>query len=868
MTAVRLWPHQQAAADAVDAQLADHRSTLVVCATGGGKTTTGAEIIRRRRPLGRVLWLAHREELIHQAARRIHGHTGFSVGIEMASDHARLLDDVVCASVQTLARVKRRDVFAPDHFALVIVDECFPAGTLVGGRQIEAITVGDVVPSFDEATGLLVQRRVTATMRNPARKLVRVVTDRGAILCTAGHPFFEKFGWRAAGDLLCGDMVLCTTREDSLRPMPTGDGAAPKGQSGAAVLRRVQEAACGREGTADHAAMPSMPSAGDGFLAGAERVDARAPGPGVLLGGAQEGAYGAAVGGDHGGHQPKARLGPHEGGQPDALAGSSRSHADHAARDGVEADGARRQWDRPDSAATTTGVGTGMADGSRGKDGRQAQRGGRVPDELQDRHRQQGAEGGDRGGRQIPLQPQGSGRQEGQLLAWARVDCVEVLEPGGDGTFGGVCPDGAVYNLEVEGTHTYVAGGFVVHNCHHAPSKTYRTILDHFPDAKVVGLTATPDRGDGVAMARVFESVAHVYEIRDAIRDGFLCRIKQRAIQVEGFDLRGVRTTAGDLNEGDLEALLLDPELLQQVGAAIVDAAGARPTMVFAVTVAHAHALAATISGFEAGTARALDGGSAPELRKATLADFRDGKFKRLVNCALFTEGFDEPTIACVAVARPTKSRAFYAQMLGRGLRSLAGKPDCLILDFQGNAGRHRLIGPTDVLGGADVDPAVKKKADAALAARPDLDLLTALETAARELAEERRAKLLALANYRSVEVDPFDLVEAMFGLPEKADGAGLESNVVYLAQHARGIAADRMKPSDVALVATALRQRLREGRCSFAQARCLARAGLPFDVDGATASRAITALAANGWQPTPAIRAMFTPARVPPVNP
>lgn len=396
----------------------------------------------------------------------------------------------------------------------------------------------------------------------------------------------------------------------------------------------------------------------------------------------------------------------------------------------------------------------------------------------------------------------------------------------------------------------------IVDEAHHAPARTYRTILDHFPHARVVGITATPDRGDKVAMARAFESVAHVYAIRDAIRDGYLCPVRQRAIHVEGLDLSRVRTTAGDLNEGDLEAVLLDPDLLQAVAGAIVDAAGSRKTMIFGVTVAHAHALAAALNGYEPESARACDGGTETEIRRSTLASFAAGKFRRLVNCALWTEGFDEPSIECVAVVRPTKSRALYTQMVGRGTRIHPGKRDLLILDFQGNAGRHSLACPIDILGGADVDPAVKAKASRAMAERPGLDVLTAIEQATRELAEERRRRMLDLASYRAVDVDPFELVDATLGVVAADDGTSYEANLAYLKRHAPGLQADRIKPTQAAQLAATLRQRAADGRATFAQVRCLQRAGLPYEVDRATASEAIDALAANGWKPTEELRA------------
>lgn len=223
---------------------------------------------------------------------------------------------------------------------------------------------------------------------------------------------------------------------------------------------------------------------------------------------------------------------------------------------------------------------------------------------------------------------------------------------------------GTVQTLSKERRRSTLAPDFfglvIVDEAHHAVADTYGSVIDYFAGAKVLGVTATPDRGDGAAMRQVFESVAYVYEIRDAIEQGYLCQIRQKAVRIEGLDLSSVRTVAGDLNEGDLEGVMLDDENIQAVASATLEEAGGRPTMLFGVTVAHAHALAAALNRYQPGCARALDGKSDRDLRRDTLAAFSRGEFQVLSNCALFTEGFDEPSIACVAVARPTKSRAFY----------------------------------------------------------------------------------------------------------------------------------------------------------------------------------------------------------------
>ncbi|HEY0989096.1 MAG TPA: helicase-related protein [Kofleriaceae bacterium] len=159
-------------------------------------------------------------------------------------------------------------------------------------------------------------------------------------------------------------------------------------------------------------------------------------------------------------------------------------------------------------------------------------------------------------------------------------------------------------------------------------------------------------------------------------------------------------------------------------------------------------ALANLANPYRPGTARAVDGSATGAMRAATLADFRAGAFQVLVNCALFTEGFDEPSIACVAIARPTKSRALFAQMVGRGIRLAPGKADVLVLDFTAIAGRHRLVGPADVLAGAEVTDDMRRELEARLTgAAADLDGL---------IVATKHAAITAVAHYRAEELDPF----------------------------------------------------------------------------------------------------------------
>jgi superfamily II DNA or RNA helicase len=401
----------------------------------------------------------------------------------------------------------------------------------------------------------------------------------------------------------------------------------------------------------------------------------------------------------------------------------------------------------------------------------------------------------------------------------------------------------------------------IVDECHHAPASSYRTILEHFAGAKRLGLTATPDRLDGLALGGLFDCAPFTMELRDAIEQGWLVRIRQRAVQVHGLDFSQVRTTAGDLNEGDLERILVEEDALHRIAEPIVRHAEGRPTLVFATTVAHADALAIVLGRYAgADVVAALSGQTDRATRRATLEAFRAGRLRYLVNVALFSEGFDEPAVACIAMARPTKSRALYTQQIGRGTRLHPGKTDLLVLDFVGNAGRHQLISALDVLDGPQ-DAAVKARAQRLMARDPQLDILGALGRASQELGEEARTAALEAARLREAtrqrivaraetsltEIDPF----TMLGIRPRAGrwGGVAMTEPQRAALLKAGIPAGELDRGQASEVLDALAARREAGRCTLKQARLLARFGVSPDVSFEEAGKAITAIKAAGWR-------------------
>lgn len=396
----------------------------------------------------------------------------------------------------------------------------------------------------------------------------------------------------------------------------------------------------------------------------------------------------------------------------------------------------------------------------------------------------------------------------------------------------------------------------VVDECHHATAPSYRRILDHFTGAKVLGVTATPDRADEQALGQVFDEVAHIYEISDAINDGWLVPIKQKRIYCD-YDLSAARTVAADFNGADLDAAMSMPDVLRQVVEGIIQYAGDRKTMIFGTSVVNVHLMAELFNRFRPESGRAVDGGTGDLVRRRVVEDYAASRFQYLCNVGVYTEGFDEPSIGCVAVARPTKSRSLYAQMVGRGTRPMSGKPDLLVLDFVGNAGKHVLVGPEDILAGKYSDEVVA-------AARKELekegggDVLAALsraEVEAKKAAERKALAEAAMRNRRptkfhAVDVDPFGVL----GLdrPRYAGRFGDEPATprqVEVLTKMKVPAMENLSKREAGRLIGECFKRREEGKCTFGQAKTLAKYGYDKNMSFDQARAVMDALAGNGWR-------------------
>lgn len=423
----------------------------------------------------------------------------------------------------------------------------------------------------------------------------------------------------------------------------------------------------------------------------------------------------------------------------------------------------------------------------------------------------------------------------------------------------------------------------ITDEAHHSTASTYQRVIEHFmqnPRLKHLGVTATPDRADEAALGQVFESVAFEYEADKATQDGWLVPIDQQYATIQDLDFSGIRTTAGELNGADLDAVMTAEKPLYGIVDASVKAVGNKRFLAFCSSVHHAQMLSEMFNRYRTGMSAWVSGKTEKDDRRRILSEFAAGKIQGICNCGVFTEGTDLPFVEIIIMAKPTKSRAHYAQMLGRGLRPLAGivdgpttaigrrfaisksaKPQCSVLDFVGNSGRHKLITSLDVLGGNYSEETIERAINFAKKSGKPMKVGELLEDEEdrirkekedRQLAEAaRKTKLTVSAKVAWEKIDPFDLLQIKPTTKTRAwdDGKTFtEKQAGFLRRN--GIDPDSIPYGQGKQLMAAVGQRREAGLCTLGQMKQLKKYGIPTDgVKFDHASKIIDAIAQNGWR-------------------
>lgn len=394
----------------------------------------------------------------------------------------------------------------------------------------------------------------------------------------------------------------------------------------------------------------------------------------------------------------------------------------------------------------------------------------------------------------------------------------------------------------------------IVDEAHHVLADSYRRVLDHFPDAKVLGVTATPDRGDMRNLGSVFESLAYEYTLPKAIKDGYLCPIKAQTIPLK-LDLSGVGIQSGDFKAGDL-GTALDPYLFQ-IADEMAKICSGRKTVVFLPLVKTSQKFRDILNskGF-----RAAEVNGSSDDRAQLLADFDSGKYNVLCNSMLLTEGWDCPSVDCIVVLRPTKIRSLYAQMVGRGTRLHPGKDHLLLLDFLWHTERHELCHPASLI--CESEEVARKMTENIEAAGCPMDIEEAEEKAQSDTIaarEEALAKTLAEMRTRKRKlVDPLQFemsiqAEDLSGyVPSFGWEMGPPSDKQKASLEKLGIFPDEIDNAGKAkLLLDRLSKRREEGLTTPKQIRFLESKGFQhvgtWDFDAAR--KLIDRIAANNWR-------------------
>jgi DNA repair protein RadD len=547
-------------------------------------------------------------------------------------------EKVTIGSVQTINSRADKLTQWSSQVKLWLTDECFVAGTLVDGKAIENIEIGDFVTAFDEHTGAMVKRRVMRLFKNKMpRDIVKVTTQNTVLFVTRHHPFYTQNGWVNAENL--------TNEHELLHLRFTGESKSTTNdvvsEVGSAILRK---------GMFEHTPRQS-------FIE------------------------------NNVSDKQKVCCGENAEQQSDAAPTRSRESVENAQEGGSLSENSRRERESTHESRTCADWnvrGVWFRDADCGDDW--------IPERcrprpLQNRLRSSHNEDRDRSGRCFAQFNQQTGvrQAQGRFLDSTRVVSVQVLERDNPEIPG----DGHVYNIEVDDLHTYTANGVVVHNCHHMlADNQWGKVASLFPNARGVGFTATPSRADRKSLARsqggVFDAMVKGVTARQLIDEGYICdyRIIAPPSSINRETLRVGST--GDFTQKGLSSAREKSTITGDCVRTYLRYTPGEQAVVFAVDIAHATEL--TEAYREAGvTAETVSSKTPKAIRKSVMDKFERGIFNVLVNVDLFGEGLNVEGISVVQMARPTKSFPLYVQQFFRALTAADGKHLGTIIDHAGN---------------------------------------------------------------------------------------------------------------------------------------------------------------------------------------
>ena len=655
---VPLYDYQKAAVDAVVAQ----KYGILQSPAGSGKTQMGIALVKRFGK--RALWLTHTLDLLRQSKSRAEQYLDKNLIGTITEGKVNIGKGITFATIQTMCKLDLPQY--KDLWDVIIVDECFPAGTQIqtphGTVPIQFICPGELVLTRNEFSGKLEFCEVEELQVRSAKKLLKVTSSNGqSVICTPNHPFYTRNGYRKAADLKNGDELYLL--REGVRPVdmesyPTIRNS--KGRTLSVLFQRMF-----RKRKSSTLSLDGRPERN--FSEIYER------------------------------NQSQIRFRENEAEQPDFQRRSSSESVTNPERNKASSTNSRRERSRFDNSARafnqkpfriSPNVRVCCTD--------QVEKS-RLSDTLQNRHCHSPAENRNRSRWWLSRFQKSSERryEKDGIFEWVRVESIEILKPRSDGTFGDLCPENCVYNLAVKHNHNYFANGFAVHNCHRvagtptAMTQFYK-VLNNLSARHKIGLSATVHRADGM-IAATYALLGHVvYTVPDEAVGDKIMKVGILPVGTGVEISRACLNTDGTLNYAKLitylsthdgRNLCIADEIVNNMG---------RSCLILSDRLDHLESLMRLLPPTMRKDAVMVSGKMTTKKGKAerekAIEDMRTGKKKYLfATYTLAKEGLDIPRLERLFLTTPQKDYAVITQSIGRIARTFDGKAEPIAYDFVDN---------------------------------------------------------------------------------------------------------------------------------------------------------------------------------------
>jgi superfamily II DNA or RNA helicase len=799
------------------------KKQLLVMATGTGKTFTAVKAIEQFN-FQRVLWITHTEELVQQSALAflsekfdkeltdavedigfinwVHNGSGmfgcrgikFRMGL-IKADAFYPDGSVVMASAQTLYR--RLDKLPKDHFDAIVCDECFPKGTLVDGKHIEEIKVGDIVNSFNHDTHKTEKKKVVRLFKKEIKSdLYKIKLENGIeFICTEEHPIYTKELGYISAKSICKKQLHCLYLQNDKTNISKRnknklfnlfkrniDNKKKQYKSFCSISKSVlfgflQSRKMEKN---DENLFSKLQKLRKGIIIYFKKRKS------ILLGGIyilpnifnperrfllekeKKGGYGC--------YKKENRL-------QESFRENEEKQSNVKSRNQTKNDSIveRKNFFIKGRKWTINKTSNDVTFSNRVRYGisyiyKKCDRFiSKFTDLLQSGFSGSRTETCNRSGwKDTQTKEMEVFRQEkNRDFKFVRVASCEIYQRRDRDECGESCEKTYVYNIEVEDNHNYFVENTLVHNCHLFLSRTFSDPLKYFEPKLLLGLTATPTRLDGMQLGNMFDKIVYSYDIADGVKDGYLCELDAVRIKTD-LSLDNVRTTGGEFNAKDLSNEVDIPQRNKLIVDSYKTYAEGRQGIFFCVDIKHSLHLAEEFKSQGIICNAVSSDEESTGDRSQAIKDFKAGKIQVLTNVGILTTGFDHRNTGVIGNCAPTKSLSKYLQCIGRGTRlkdeNFVAKygQNCVILDFVDSTTRHKLINAWSL----DSGKATEEKV-----------FMTKAKKKALIDERERKIAYVVATSKKDVKVDLFALPKVYISNSIKMEEPATEKQLAWIAR-------------------------------------------------------------------------------------